>query len=125
VVVTRTNDAGPGSAASATTGTIAPIPPTPPVNLDPPTVSGSAIVGGTLSSSLGSWTGTEPIDYARQWQRCNAGGQSCEDVVGATGETYALTADDVDATLRVVVTASNAATSTSARSAPSDVVAAA
>ena len=40
----------------------------------------------------------------------------CNDILGATGQTYDLTADDVDFTIRVLVTASNAAGSAAAHS---------
>jgi hypothetical protein len=38
-----------------------------------PVVSGTAQVGQTLTGSDGSWSGTTPISFSRQWQRCAAG----------------------------------------------------
>jgi virginiamycin B lyase len=52
------------------------------VNTVSPTItdetSGSAYrAGDTLSASTGTWTGTEPITYAYQWETCNAVGGEC------------------------------------------------
>ncbi len=87
-----------------------------------PTITGYAIVGHTLSASIGSWSGAQPIAYAEQWQRCTASGQSCQDVEGATGDTYVPGALDVGQTDRVAVTATNGAGSSTAYSAVSGVV---
>jgi hypothetical protein len=78
-----------------------------PANTSAPTVSGPARIGGTLSAGNGSWSGTAPIDYGYQWQRCNARGAACANVAGATGSTYPVSAADGGATLRVVVSAGN------------------
>ena len=51
--------------------------------------------------------GRRPIDYGYQWQRCDGQGKSCKNIAGATAGTYVATADDVGATLRVVVSAGN------------------
>jgi hypothetical protein len=103
------------SAAAATT---------PPSNTAPPTVSGTARVGETLSASQGTWSGTSPFTYAYQWQRCDKNGGSCDAITGATSASYTLTSSDLDNTLRVRVTASNSAGSSSSTSVPSAVVAA-
>ncbi|HET9116334.1 MAG TPA: hypothetical protein VFN33_09595, partial [Gaiellaceae bacterium] len=78
----------------------------PPVNTSPPTISGTAVQGQTLTASTGSWS-RKPTSYAYQWQRCNASGSSCTAIGGATSKTYLLTASDVGSTLRVTVTARN------------------
>jgi hypothetical protein len=91
-------------------------PPTPPTNTSPPTISGTAQVGSTLTASPGSWSGTEPISYAYQWRRCDAGGAACSDV-GTNASTYAVTSADVGRTIRVVVTATNGVGSSSYASA--------
>jgi hypothetical protein len=96
-----------------------------PVNTGSPLVSGAAQVGQTLTGSDGSWTGTAPITFARQWRVCDAAGGSCADIGGATGSAYTPVAGDVGKTLRLRITASNLVGSVSADSAPSAVVIAA
>ena len=78
--------------------------PSDPASVGAPAVTGTARVGETLSAGLGAWTGTAPISYARQWQRCAA---RCENIAGATGATYTLTAADEGRKLRVAVLAGN------------------
>ena len=40
-----------------------------PANSAPPTISGSASVGATLTASTGSSVGDQPITYSYQWQK--------------------------------------------------------
>jgi hypothetical protein len=117
--VRATNSAGSTSADSAPTAVVE----SPPLNTSPPTVTGTPVEGAVLTATAGIWSGTQPLGYAYQWQRCDplAG---CHDVIGATGTTYALSAEDVGFGIRVVVTASNAVGSSSAASAPRAVVSA-
>ena len=96
--------------------------PTPPVNTSPPTITGTPQDGQTLSASTGSWSGTQPITYGYQWQRCDSGGANCAPITGATGPTYTATSADVGRTLRVVVTGTNSAGSASATSAATTIV---
>ena len=93
-----------------------------PTDVTRPSVTGSAIVGRVLQASTGTWTGTAPIAYAYQWQRCGA---ACSAIAGATRSTYTLTRTDRGRTVKVVVTASNAAGSAQATSAAAGPVAAA
>ena len=79
-------------------------PPTPPANLVAPSISGTAVVGRTLAASPGTWSGTSPIAYAYQWQRCK---RSCSAIPKATGRVYKLGKADQGTHLRVLVTASN------------------
>ena len=106
LLVTATNPDGVASAASAATAVVAG---SPPVNTAKPVISGTLRRGSTLTASTGGWTGNGN-SYAFQWQRDGA------DV--ATGQSYTLTADDVGATLRVLVTATNPDGTASAASAP-------
>jgi hypothetical protein len=87
-----------------------------------PSISGTAREGETLTADRGGWT-NNPTSFAYRWQRCNAGGRSCSSISGATASTRVVTGSDVGRRLRVVVTARNAAGSSSAVSAPTDVVA--
>ena len=119
VVVTATNAAG-NASDSATTGSA--VAPRPPVNVTVPTVTGTPRDGQTLTADQGTWTGSPTISYAYQWQRCDSGGGSCQDVSGATSSTYGLAPADVGSRMRVVVTATNAAGNASAASVPGAVV---
>jgi len=94
-----------------------------PTNSAPPTISGTATDGQTLTASPGTWSGTSP-SYAYQWQSCGSNGSNCANVAGATGKTYTLGHGDVHTTLQVLVTASNPGGSAQAASAPSGVIAA-
>ena len=67
-------------------------------------MSGTAKAGSTLTAGNGSWTGTQPIDYGYQWQRCTP---ACVNIPGATEATYHVAAADGSAKLRVVVSAGN------------------
>jgi hypothetical protein len=72
-----------------------------------PSISGSAVVGETLTGDQGEWSGTKPITYAYQWQRCDSKGESCDPISGATKTTYKLVSNDLGSTIRFRVTASN------------------
>src|SRR5579884_1168498 len=78
-----------------------------PTNTTAPSVSGSLQVGSTLTASEGSWSGN-PTAYAYAWSRCDAHGDSCARIDGATASTYTLKQADAGATLRISVTATNA-----------------
>jgi hypothetical protein len=122
VLVTATNAGGSAQATSPASATVVAIPPVAPTDSVLPTISGSAVEGQTLSASVGTWSGS-PTSYAYQWQDCSALGEGCVSIGGATSSSHKLTAGDVGDTLRVVVTATNAAGSTPASSLASAVVA--
>ncbi|MEA2254708.1 MAG: hypothetical protein QOG35_753 [Solirubrobacteraceae bacterium] len=111
--------------AASTPAPTAPAPaPGAPVNSVLPKITGTAQQGQKLTTTNGTWKGTAPITFARQWQRCDAGGATCGPIAGATATTYTAAAADVGGTLRVTVTATGGAGSTTAMSAATAVVSA-
>jgi outer membrane protein OmpA-like peptidoglycan-associated protein len=84
--------------------------PRPPVADTAPALAGVLRTGGTVTGARGDWSGTEPIAYAYQWERCD--GASCVPIAGATGLTHVVSADDAGHALRLQVVADNAAPGT-------------
>jgi uncharacterized protein YggU (UPF0235/DUF167 family) len=101
-------------ASSAATGIVLALssPPTKPSSTSLPVIAGAANVGQTLSASTGAWSGTAPISFAYQWQRC---ARACVNITRAT-RSLTLTAADQGTSIRVLVTASNHAGSAHATS---------
>jgi hypothetical protein len=92
-----------------------------PASTDLPSISGSPVVGQTLTASAGSWSG--PVSsYAYQWLRCDSSGNACSSMAGATNASYSPVSADLDCTLRVSVTASNKYGSSLATSAATSAV---
>ena len=83
-----------------------------------PVVSGTSRDGQVLTATAGTWSGTGPFTYGYEWQRCDAAGNNCVAIPGATGSTYELTAADVGHTVRTGVTATNALGSDTSTSSP-------
>ena len=81
-----------------------------PVNLTPPTISGTPATGQVLSCNPGAWTGDPTITYVAVWQRDG------ESIAG--GWTYTLVAADAGTQVRCLVVATNPAGKGAARSAP-------
>ncbi len=74
-----------------------------PANIAPPTITGVSNppkVGETMTAANGTWSGTAPIAYARQWTRDGA-------PVGSGGPSFTLGQSDLGAMMGLTVTASN------------------
>ncbi|MDQ3023907.1 MAG: hypothetical protein M3R04_05935, partial [bacterium] len=106
-----------GTTFSTSLGTAAVIdvtPPPPPVaplpvNTTLPSITGNAIVGQTLTGSVGVWTGSPT--YVRQWKADGV------NIAGATGTTLALTSIRLNEAITFQVTGTNGSGSTIATSA--------
>jgi hypothetical protein len=122
VVVTAANPAGTSSAMSEPTATIIPTP-APPKATAPPTITGAAQDRQMLTATGGKWAGTAPIAVTYQWLRCDKTGAGCAPLDGATDPAYPVGAVDIGSTLRVAVTATNAAASATETSKQTPVVA--
>ena len=78
-------------------GYVAPVP----VNISYPVISGSALIGSTLTASTGTWSNS-PTSYFYQWTRNGV------NIFGATSSTYTVMGADYGTVLRVKVNAVNA-----------------
>jgi hypothetical protein len=86
---------------------------TAPRNTNQPTVSGTTVEGKTLSTTNGSWSGTQPMTFRYRWLRCDTSGGgvngvNCATIPGETRRTYVLSRADVGHRIRSRVIASNA-----------------
>src|ERR1700728_4452770 len=67
-----------------------------------PRVSGSAVVGQTLSTSRGEWSASGG-SFSYGWELCDATGAHCAKIGGARKQHYKLTSGDIGRTIRSVV----------------------
>ena len=72
-----------GTSAPATSAQTAAVLPLPPASQGPPAIVGTIAQGQTLTEQRGPWTGS-PTSYTVQWQACDASGQNCASIPGAT-----------------------------------------
>lgn len=79
----------------------APVDPAAPANAVAPSISGSTTLGGTLTTTNGTWSGVPAPKFAYQWQRFTAGAWA--DIAGATATTH-VTANDGPHRCRVTAT---------------------
>ena len=92
-----------------------------PQNTAAPRITGTTVAGQTLTGDPGQWSaGVRSFDL--RWQRCDAAGNACATISGATRRTYTLTNDDIGRRLRFAVTARNDRGATTAVSAPTEIV---
>jgi hypothetical protein len=93
-----------------------------PANTAAPTISGSPQVGQVLTAANGTWASDTTPTYAYVWQQCDAQGNGCAAISGATAATHTVQTAAVGKTIRVVVTATNPTGPSSATSAQTAVV---
>lgn len=98
--------------------------PAAPNNTRAPLLVGTPQDGSTLNAERGAWTGSPPLGYAYEWERCDSGGASCVEIAGDAFDRYLLTSADVGTTIRVRVRATNSVGSAAAVSAATSAVAA-
>ncbi|MFT4049651.1 MAG: hypothetical protein QM648_07405 [Solirubrobacterales bacterium] len=95
--------------------------PTPRFTTDP-TLSGTAIEGGTLTLDEGEWSSEIPGSASRAWEICDGAGENCEPD-STVDDEFDLTQAVVGSRIRAVVTVTNDNGST-VKSVLSDVIAA-
>ena len=93
----------------------------PPANTVPPSITGYASVGLTLTAEPGTWQNS-PTSLSYGWQLCTASGTGCSAIAGANGTTYTVTSQNSGLTVAVSVTAANAHGSSTVQSSPTAVV---
>ncbi|MGH2808143.1 MAG: GH25 family lysozyme, partial [Actinomycetota bacterium] len=98
-----------------------PDPAVPPSPQSAPTISGNTEVGSTLTATSGTWNGSEPLSYSYVWWRCASDGTGCDETIG-TAPTYELVPADFGHRMKVTVTATNSAGSSSQDSEVTEVV---
>ena len=81
-----------------------------PTNNTPPSISGVAVVGQTLTVTAGGWSGSPTPTLSYQWYR------GATPISGATSTTYTPIQADAGQNIKCVVTATNSAGSASADS---------
>ncbi len=122
VVVSASNSHGSANAASYPTEVVGAS--GVPAASEGPVIEGTAKVGERIFTGNGKWSGSRPLSYYYEWERCNTAGESCTAIEGATKPSYTVVSGDVGSTLRVKVTASNTLGNAGAVSAPAIVSAA-
>jgi len=90
----------------------------PPTNITPPSISGTASEGQTLSAQPGTWDDCNPTP-SYQWQESRTGASGTwSDIQNATASTYTPTAADTGMYVTVAVTESNSTGGTTATASP-------
>ncbi len=96
-------------------------PPPVPVASAAPVLRGKHDLAQRIGVSSGKWSGT-PTAFVYEWERCDAGGEKCDPINDAHGQSYTLNTADLGHTIRVVVGAKNAAGTTYATTLPTGVI---
>ena len=94
-----------------------------PINQTEPTIAGTPQQDQVLTASNGTWTGTTPLTFTYQWNRCDKDGKNCSKLsTSTTDNTYTVVKADVGNTLTVTVTGTNSDGNDVATSKPTAVV---
>ena len=109
VTVTAKNTDGSGTATSAPSAVVSDK--TAPTPTTAPSISGTPAARFDAHGQSGNLE-RQSTSVAIAWLRCDANGDDCAAISGATAATHVLTPADAGATLRVSVTATNAKGST-------------
>ena len=72
-----------------------------PANTEAPAVVGTAQDGELVIAKDGEWSGTNPMTFTYQWQRCDGNGNNCANIASATDKAYRVATADVDHRLKV------------------------
>ena len=118
IKVSATNSSGTGVAYSTQAGPVG----QPPSSSVAPGISGSSMIGSTLTVSSGSWAGSPAPSLSYQWQLCSPDSDSCSDIEGETSSSYVSSSADNGFRVRALVSAVNAYGSASAYSDFSEVI---
>ena len=108
LTVHGTDSTGTSSAHSSLIGPIAPTRPLL-VSTGQATISGSPVVGKTLSVSSGAWSPI-PAKLTYRWERCNPNGRMCAAIPNATSTSYTLGSADLGHMLMVILQGTNGTT---------------
>jgi hypothetical protein len=87
VQVTASNSAGSAEAFSDPTDAVS----NPPQNITPPSISGIARIGETLTADPGSWQTDEDPEFTYQWLNCDSSGDRCQPISGQTDSALTVT----------------------------------
>jgi hypothetical protein len=121
VLVTARNGVATFSALSGPTSVVKSAPDAPTATAEP-AITGTPVVGQPLHATNGTWSGAAPLEFTYRWRRCHGAGKpdasDCRAIHGATKAGYTVRRADVGARLRVQVTASDAAGSSTSTSNP-------
>lgn len=119
VAFTASTSSGTTTIVSATSDVVPPLPTQVPAVVSPPLVSGLAMVSLRLIGTTGSWTAIPPsMSYTYRWYSCPSGGAASgtlpDGCVGLNAYSlgYSPTTDDRTKHIRLAVTATNSAGST-------------
>jgi hypothetical protein len=99
-----------------------------PENAVPPTISGTASVGETLTVHKGVWTWPDDVassagrTFSYRWERCEPAAGRCVEIPHETSTTHVISPGEAGSRLRIAVTVENDAGSRQARSRLTDFV---